>query len=166
MFTMGSATSEKVPDKDRPEVTEKTLTEKLAETLWRVLNRQEVAENERMEARRYQDPRDRDPDYGDKLRALEGQIADIARDHEPGFRMSGNYSEGGDKKSWKDWMLIIMQLLIVGWVSRISLQLDDLADLKAAQKQMERRQDQTDKHLESTDSHVDRVEARVYRGSP
>lgn len=118
-----------------------------------------------MDARRYQNPQDRDPDYDRKLRELEGQIEQIDRDQRGGFRMSGNYSEGGNK-SWKDWVLGLVGLAIVAWLSRISLQLDDLPELKAQQKQMDKHMDQTDKHLEATDEHLDRVDARIYRGSP
>ena len=148
---------------ERPEITEKTTTAKL---LFALTGLYERWRNEMMETRRYRDPREQDPDYSRKLRELEGQIADIDREQQR-FGFHGNYTEGGgDKKSWKDWILTIVGAGIILWLGRISLQLDDLSDLKAAQKQMERRQDQTDKHLESTDSHVERVEARVYRGEP
>lgn len=97
-------------------------------------------------------------EYSRRLRELEGQIADIDREQR-GFRM-GDYHEGGGREtSWKDWVLGLVGLAIVAWLGRISLQLDDLQEMKAEQKMME-------KHLESTDSRVDRVEARVYRGTP
>lgn len=118
-----------------------------------------------MDARRYQNPQDRDPDYDRKLLELEGQIEQIDRDQRGGFRMGGNYTEG-DSKSWKDWVLGLVGLMIVAWLSRISLQLDDLSELKAQQKQMDKHMDQTDKHLEATDEHLDRMDARIYRGSP
>ena len=113
------------------------------------------------ETRRYPDPdsRNHDPDYSRRLRQLEGQIEDIARDHEPGFRMNGNYTVGNGKHSWKDWILGIVGLLIVGWLARISVQMEDFQEIKAEQRLME-------KHLESTDSRVDRVENKVYRGVP
>ena len=111
-----------------------------------------------MEARRYQDPRDQDPDYGRRLRELEGQIEQIDREQQ-GFRMTGNYSEGGKESSWKDWVLGLVGLAIVAWLGRISLQMEELQAIAVKQQMME-------KHLESTDSRVDRVEARVYRGSP
>jgi hypothetical protein len=160
MFTAGSATSDTVPPEERSDVPEKTLTEKLAETLWRVLNKQEVDENQRMEARRYQDSRDQDPDYGRRLRELEGQIQEIDREQQ-GFRGPHiNHSEGGGKESsWKDWVLGLVGLAIVAWLGRISLQMENLQAIAVEQKMME-------KHLESTDGRIDRVEARVYRGSP
>lgn len=97
-------------------------------------------------------------EYSRKLRELEGQIADIDREQR-GFRM-GDYHEGGGKEnSWKDWILVIVGLMIVAWLGRISLKLDDLQEVKTEQRMME-------KHLESTDSRVDRMEARVYRGTP
>lgn len=108
-----------------------------------------------MFARRYPDSV-RDPDYERKLRELEGQIMDIEREQRGGFRMNGNYNEGGGDKSWKDWILGLVGLAILAWLSRISLQLDDLAELRAQQRQM-------DKHLESTDSRVDRIEMRIYK---
>lgn len=95
-------------------------------------------------------------EYSRKLRELEGQIADIDREQR-GFRM-GDYHEGGGKEnSWKDWILVIVGLMIVAWLGRISLKLDDLQEVKTEQRMME-------KHMEATDSRVDRVEARVYRG--
>jgi len=114
------------------------------------------------ESRRYPDPPDPghlDPDYSRRLRQLEGQIEDIARDHEPGFRMNGNYTEGNGKQSWKDWILGIVGLLIVGWLARISVQMEDFQEIKAEQRLME-------KHLESTDTRVDRLENKVYRDNP
>lgn len=97
-------------------------------------------------------------EYSRKLRELEGQIADIDREQR-GFRM-GDYHEGGGKEnSWKDWILVIVGLMIVAWLGRISLKLDDLQEVKTEQRMME-------KHLESTDGRVDRMEARVYRGTP
>lgn len=113
-----------------------------------------------LESRRYRDRNgeDLDPDYERRLRELEGQI-----DREyPGFRMSGNYNEGG-QKSWKDWILVIVGLLIVAWLTRLDNKLDDIAEIRAQQKQLEKHQDQTDKHLESIDSHVDRMESHMFK---
>src|ERR1700744_6010076 len=144
---------------ERSETTEKTTMAKL---LFALTGLYERWRNEMMDTRRYRDPRESDPDYGDRLRELEGQIAEIDREQQR-FGFNGNYTEGsGDKKSWKGWILTIVGAGIIGWLGRIILQLDDLSDLKAAQKQMERRQDQTDNRLESPDSHVERVKARVY----
>jgi len=110
------------------------------------------------ESRRYQDPRDRDPDYARKLRELEGQIQDIDREQR-GFRM-GDYHEGGGRESsWKDWVLGLVGLVIVAWLARISLQMEKLSAISMEQQMME-------KHMEATDNRVDRMEARVYRGNP
>lgn len=119
-----------------------------------------------MEIRRYRDPRENDPDYGRRLRELEGQIEAIDREQQ-GFRMTGNYHESPEKKSsWKDWVLMIVSLLIVGYLARLDMKLDDLAEMKAQEKILEKRADQTDKHLESTDGQVEQLRNHVYRGSP
>jgi hypothetical protein len=139
-----------LPTERRPEA-EKTTIAKL---LFAMTGLYERWRNELMEARRYQDPRDRDPDYEARLRRLEG---DLGRE-EPGVRMN-NYTEGGGREpSWKDWVLGLVGLAIVAWLGRISLQMENLQALAVEQKMME-------KHLESTDSRVDRVENRVFRGS-
>lgn len=158
MFTTGSATSSTATQDQGPEVTEKSILDKAGECLWWVINYFQ-SEHHRAESRRYRDPREQDPDYGRRLRELEGQIAEIDREQH-GFRMNGNYNEGGGKEtSWKDWVLGLVGLGIVAWLGRISLQMENLQAIAVEQKMME-------KHLESTDNRVDRVEARVYRGSP
>jgi hypothetical protein len=155
MFTTGSATEGTLPTEERPEVTEKISIAKL---LFGFTGLYERWRNE-YEARRYQDPRDRDPDYARKLRELEGQIADIDREQQ-GFRGNINHTEGGGKESsWKDWVLGLVGLAIVAWLGRLSMQMDDLLSMRGEQKMME-------KHLESTDNHVERLENHVFRGSP
>jgi hypothetical protein len=152
MFTAGSATGGTHPQEERPEVTEKTLTEKLADALWRVLNKQEFEENRRLEARRYRDPNARGPDPDAPpvtAEDLERLIKRIAREQEPGFRM-GNYQEG--EKSWKDWILGLVGLLIVAWLGRLSYQLDSLQALVAKQA--------------VTDQRLERLETRVFRSAP
>jgi hypothetical protein len=152
-----------LPTERKPEA-EKTTIAKL---LFAMTGLYERWRNEMMmETRRYRDPRENDPNYGQRLRELEGQIAEIDREQQRiGFH--GNYTEGGgDKRSWKDWILTIVGAGIILWLGRISLQLDDLSELKAAQKGLKEHQEMTDKHLENTDSHVERIENRVYRGSP
>jgi hypothetical protein len=57
-----------------------------------------------------------EPDYERILREREGQVE---------VRVEG-YHEGGDKHSWKDWILGIIALAIVAWLGRISLQMDEL----------------------------------------
>ena len=137
----------------------------IAKLLFAMTGLYERWRNEMMDTRRYRDPRESDPDYGNRLRELEGQIAGIDREQQRlGFH--GNYTEGGgDKKSWKDWILTIVGAGIILWLGRISIQLDDLSDLKAQQKGLKEHQEMTDKHLESTDHHVERIENRVYRGA-
>lgn len=144
-----------LPTERRPDATEKTMVAKL---LFAMTGLYERWRNELMEARRYQnDSREQDPDYGRRLRELEGQIEQIDREQQ-GFR--GNYTEsgGGRESSWKDWVLGLVGLAIVAWLGRISLQMENLQALAVEQKMMEQ-------HLESTDSRVDRVENRVYRGN-
>lgn len=105
-----------------------------------------------MEARRYRDAEGRGPDPdGAPVTAedLEKLIKRIAHEQEPGFRM-GNYQEG--EKSWKDWILGLVGLLIVAWLGRLSYQLDSLQALVAKQA--------------VTDQRLDRLESKVYRGAP
>lgn len=114
---------------------------------------------EALATRRHPSDRGPDPDYERILREREGS------DYEPRIRID-RYDEGGGKHSWKDWILTIVGVLIVAWLARLDSKLDTIADLRAQQTILEKRQDQTDKHLESTDGRVDRVENKVYRGSP
>lgn len=104
---------------------------------------------------------DYEPDFGERLRKLEGQLDD----QEPRIRIE-RYDEGGGKHSWKDWILGLLGLLIVAWLARLDNKLDDVSDLKAQQKALDQHQTLIDKHLESTDTRVDRVENKVYRGTP
>jgi hypothetical protein len=111
---------------------------------------------EAMEARRFDPGPRQDPDYERILREREGQMDElveqinkIAREQEPGFR--GNYTEG-EKNTWKDWILGLVGLMIVGWLGRISYQMEELQGLLAKQ--------------EITDQRLNRLEQRVYRGSP
>lgn len=149
MFTTGSATSGTATQDQGPEVTEKTTIEKLAHALWHVLNRKERAENERLETRRYRDPRERDPDYNRHLRELEGDI----RDHEPAFRM-GDYHEGGGGK-WDKWAMPgLVTLAVTGIIGNVvqsmtvSALRQEVADL---QKEVD---------------HIEKIIEPRYRGNP
>jgi hypothetical protein len=98
----------------RPEVTEKSFLQKAYEVLWHISSVRERAENERLEARRYRDPRERDPDYNRHLRELEGDI----RDHEPPFRM-GDYHEGGGSR-WDKWAMPgLVTLAVTGIIGNV-----------------------------------------------
>jgi len=118
-----------------------------------------------LESRRYQDPRDNDPDYARRLRELEGDIAD----REPRLRID-HYNEGGGGKesaSWQKWILGIVSLSLVGMLSWALGKLDTLnqevATLQATQTMgfaaIAQRQTADEQRL-------DRMEARVYRGTP
>jgi hypothetical protein len=85
-----------LPTEKKPEA-EKTTVAKL---LFGFTGLYERWRNE-VEARRYRDPREQDPDYEERLRRLEGGI----RDNEPILRI-GDHHEGGDKKSWKDYLVV------------------------------------------------------------
>lgn len=154
-MSTGSITTEEgdLPTEKAPETKRTTI----AKLLFAFTGLFERWRNE-MEARRYRDPREQDPDYARRLRELEGQIADIDREQQ-GFRITNNEGGGGKDSSWKDWILMLVGLAIVGWLARISLKMDDLQEIKTEQRDME-------KHLESTDSRVDRIETRVYREKP
>ena len=159
MLTVGSAAGD-APIERKPEAEKTTI----ARLLFAFTGLYERWKNE-YETRRYRDPREHDPDYARRLRELEGQIAEIDREQH-GFRM-GDYHERQRKgTSWKDWILGLLGLLIVGWLARLDNKMEDISELRAQQKQMERRQDQTDEHLKSTDGHVDRLEGKVYRSAP
>ena len=115
------------------------------------------------EARRYPDGSG-DPDYQRRLREIEGQIEAIDREQH-GFKMGNYYKRSSGKdSSWKDWILGLVGLVIVAWLARLDMKLDDISELRAEQREMAKHQEQTDKHLESTDTRVDRIENRVYRG--
>ena len=158
MLMMGSEPCVDADEELRPKEMEKTILDRAAEILWWTTSYFQRHHNE-MESRRYRDTRDQDPDYARRLRELEGQIAEIDREQH-GFRMNGNYSEGGGKEtSWKDWVLWLVGLGIVAWLGRISLQMENLQALALEQTMME-------KHLESTDSRVDGIEMRLYRRNP
>jgi len=110
-----------------------------------------------IETRRFDPGPQHEPDYEQILREREGQMEElvekiqkIAREQEPGFR--GNYTEGGDRNSWKDWILGLVGLAIVGWLGRISYQMEELQGLLAKQ--------------EITDQRLNRLEQHVFRGLP
>jgi hypothetical protein len=103
----------------------------------------------KLETRRHPDSHE-ELDYEYKLRELEGQIEQIDREHR-GFRM-GDYHEKGDKHAWKDWILGVLALLIVAWLGRISLQMDQLTKVVVKQEADEQR--------------LDRLESHVFRGAP
>src|SRR5579864_5369543 len=73
-----------------------------------------------LETRRHPDTHE-EVDYELRLRELEGQLNDREL---RGFRM-GDYHEK-DKHAWKDWILGLVGLLIVAWLGKISLQMDEL----------------------------------------
>lgn len=138
-----------LPSEKKPEADKTTI----AKLLFAFTGLYERWKNE-YESRRYQDPRDRDPDYDRRLRELEGQI----EREQQGSRITNNEG-GGRDSSWKDWILMLVGLAIVGWLARISMKMDDLQEVKTEQKAME-------KHLESNDTRLDRIETRVYRETP
>lgn len=80
----------------------------------------------KVETRRHPDAHE-ELDYEHRLRELEGY-----REQSPRFRM-GDYHEGGDKKSWKDWILTVVGFLIVAWLGRLSLQMDELTKVVVRQ---------------------------------
>ncbi len=136
-----------LPTEKKPEA-EKTTVAKL---LFAMTGLYERWRNELMEARRYQDPRDRDPDYEARLRRLEG---DLGRE-EPTLRM-GDYHERGDKEpSWRDWLMNILGGLIVVGIGAVIYQLEELKSQMSASLA---RQEMDEKRL-------DRVEQRLYRGA-
>jgi hypothetical protein len=98
-----------------------------------------------MFARRHPDTHE-EVDYELRLRELEGHLE---RDNR-GFRM-GNYNEK-EKHSWKDWILGLVGLLIVAWLGKISLQMDELTKVVVRQEQDEQR--------------LNRIEQHIFRGTP
>lgn len=115
MFIAGSQTSESQTPDPAPDVTEKTVVQRAAELLWKTAN---LFERHQNEARRHPNGY-HEPDYERILREREGQVE---------VRVEG-YHEGGDKHSWKDWILGIIALAIVAWLGRISLQMDKLTEV-------------------------------------
>jgi hypothetical protein len=115
------------------------------------------------ETRRYQDPRNQDPDYSRRLRELEGEIDE----HEPRVRIVNNEGGGGGKEGWQKWILGIVSLSLVGMLSWALGKLDTLnqevATLQATQTMgfSAIAQRQT-----ADEQRIDRIEARVYRGGP
>lgn len=64
--------------------------------------------------------------------------------------------QGGEKQSWRDWLLGIVGLLIVAGISAIVFELSDMkADLRASLTRQE-----------MDEKRIDRMEAKVYRGAP
>ena len=88
------------------------------------------------------------PDYEQDL----SELRDLARRGMRAPQINISNDEGGDKKSWKDWILAIVGLLIVAWLGRLSLQMDDLIKVVAKQEIDEKR--------------LDRLETRVFPGNP
>jgi hypothetical protein len=119
------------------------------------------------ETRRYQDLRDRDPDYDRGLRELEGDI----RESEPRLRI-GNYNEGGEGglRPWK-WILGVGSaivsggiLLMLSWsLGKLDTLNQEVATLQATQTMgfAAIAQRQT-----ADEQRIDRIEGHVYRGSP
>lgn len=85
-------------------------------------------ETRKLETRRHVDEHE-EIDYELRLRELEGQLSDRELRN---VRMR-DYHEGGEKKSWKDWILGIVGLLIVAWLGKISLQMDELTKVVVKQ---------------------------------
>lgn len=128
------------------ELTFKQLLKRIAELLFEHRTWQEWKAS--LHTRRHPDTHD-ELDYEFKLRELEGQIEQIDREQR-GFRM-GDYHEK-DKHSWKDWILGVLALLIVAWLGRISMQMDELTKVVVKQETDEQR--------------LDRLESHVFRGAP
>jgi hypothetical protein len=135
MFNTGSATSGIGSTEPEPEVTKVGI----AKLLFGFTGLYERWRNE-YEARRYQDPRDQDPDYARRLRELEGQIIEIERqESKRGFNM-GDYHEGGNR--WDKWAMPgLVTLAVTGIIGNVvqsmtvSALRQEVADL---QKQVER----------------------------
>lgn len=107
---------------------------------------------ETLETRRYRDPRDQDPDYGRRLRELEGQIAEIDRE-QASFKM-GDYHEGRGNK-WEKWIMPgLVTLAVTGIISNV-VQSITVAAL---------RQEVTDLKAEVTD--IKKLIEPRYRGAP
>jgi hypothetical protein len=162
LFTAGVSTSSTVPEEERPEVNEMSTVEKLAHALWHVLNRKEVAENERLETRRYRDPREHDENHRRNLRRLEGNI----EDSEPDIYIKHDEGGGDKEPSWRNWVLAGVSLSLVGMLSWALGKLDTLnqevATLQATQTMgfAAIAQRQT-----ADEQRIDRIEGRVYRGA-
>jgi hypothetical protein len=134
MFT-GSATSSTPSTEERPEVTKVGI----AKLLFGFTGLYERWRNE-LEARRYQDGTG-DPDYGRRLRELEGQIAEIDRE-QSGFRM-GDYKEGGGR--FDKWAMPgLVTLAVTGIIGNVvqsmtvSALRQEVTDLKAQVERVEK----------------------------
>ena len=160
MFISGSATSGTVKE-ERPEVTDKITLARLLHGLSSVYEKL-LNITVGMEARRYRDPREHDPDYGHRLHRLEGDISDS----EPHFRID-RYDEGSGGTSWQKWILGIVSVSLVGMLSWALGKLDTLnqevATLQATQTMgfgaIAQRQT-------ADEQRIDRIESHVFRGSP
>jgi hypothetical protein len=82
----------------------------------------------KLETRRHPDTHE-EIDYELRLRELEGQLNDREL---RGVRM-GNYHEDGEKKSWKDWILGLVALVILAWLGKIDLKMDKLTEVVVRQ---------------------------------
>jgi hypothetical protein len=140
MFMAGVRASEEPVAEPTPEAKERSLTEKLAEALWRITGRYERHQAE-MEARRYQDGTG-DPDYGRRLRELEGQIAEIDRE-QGSFRM-GDYHENGGGRFDKWAIPGLVTLAVSGIIGNVvqsmtvSALRQEVTDLKAQVERIDR----------------------------
>jgi hypothetical protein len=131
------------------EPTFKDLLKKIAELLFDHRTYQKWGSD--LETRRYRDPREHDPDYGQNLRKVEGDIRQTERD----FRMR-DYHEGGGDSSWQKWVMTIVQLLIVAGIGGVIYELEELKSTMAASLA---RQEMDERRL-------DRIESHLWRGSP
>lgn len=149
MFTGGSSASAemaKEPSPDADRITIATLLHGLASVYEKLLNL-----TVGIEARRYQDGTG-DPDYGRRLRELEGQIAEIDRE-QSGFRM-GDYHEGGGNK-WDKWAMPGLVTLAVSGIIGNVVQSMTVSAL---------RQEVAD--LQKEVDHIEKLIEPRYRGAP
>jgi hypothetical protein len=158
MFTTGPATSADADKEPHPEVN--ILIKSEIQQLWdrTVVHIKQAMEAlyEAMHARRYQDPRDRDPDYGRNLRELEGDI----EESEPSIHI--HHSGRSGPPAWQSKFLVIVGAGVI--LSAITATATVIVTVASIRTRIESYIESNDKRMERDERLQDEDHRRLDRG--
>lgn len=138
----------------KPPEADKTTVAKL---LFAMTGLYERWRNELMETRRYQDPRDRDPDYGRHLRELEGQLAE----EEPSIHIHNSGRSG--PPPWQSKFLVIIGAGVI--LSAITATATVIVTVASIRTRIESYIESNDKRMERDERLMDEDHRRLDRGA-
>lgn len=118
--------------------------------------------NQTLETRRYRDPRENDPDYGQRLRDLEGQIEAIDREQQEFHNI--NYPRPPKSETWQNKILVGVAIVVIA--AAILNAVATYTAVATLTTQLQMYIQANDKRMDSDETRIQDTERRLDRGAP